>query len=238
MNKRQYKKKLQKEKNKPKVIRSKTIKRTEKEKEILREVAHIQTLGRKANYRLKAIEKLTGSKEHYAGKEFIARLKQLGFNTKSGYIAIGDKFLSSKKIRDLKMLEKLINNFLNTKMSTVKGIKEFNKTLNNSLQERYNFSFDQADKLLRLFSAEGTNNIYKYIDPSDLWIIAQEAEKDGTPSKEKFLRLVKRYYDYTNNLDFKETLEDFYYYLWGNTDEKYDHFSSNITVDDIPRNFM
>lgn len=219
----------------PKRIKSRRVVRSSEEIEIDRLVTRIQTLGRRTNYRLKSIEKFTGKKESYLGKELISRLNVLNIATKSGNVAIGEKTLKKLSKLQLEASVNLLEKFLNSKTSTIKGIKEQQAKLQTSLSRTFKLTHDEITTLIRMFTNESLNEIYKYIDPSELWAIVDEVQNSEKPNKEYFMEVVRRYYNYTNNLDFKDALERFAIYFWGSTAEKeqraYTDYEDNQNMD-------
>lgn len=217
-------------------IRSKKVIRTPEEREQLLLIASIQANGRKINYRLKQIEKEYGSKEIFANKEFLERARAFDMVTRSNYLKLGEKFLQSKNNTQLKMIDYLLKKHLKHKTSSKAGIKEVVNQLVSNIGRNFKFTADQISKLLEMFRNENLNQIYKHIDPSEFWAIVEEAEKDGTPSKERFLRLIEFYGYSTNNLDFKEALEGFYIYMWGSEKEEketmFNKYYSDVDPDD------
>ena len=104
-------------------IKSKRVIRTEEEKQKLRLVAEVQSKGRTANYRLTQIKKYFGdSTEHYAGKELVARLRNLGVVTPAGKVKLGEKFLNQLDVMTLKALVKALDKFLNSEYSKISCI--------------------------------------------------------------------------------------------------------------------
>lgn len=202
-------------------IKSKRVIRTEEEKQKLRLVAEVQSKGRTANYRLTQIKKYFGdSTEHYAGKDLVARLRNLGVVTPAGKVKLGDKFLNSLDIMTLKAIIKSLDKFLNSEYSKVSTMKRREEETKGMLETDYNFNAEEAEMLYEMLSNEAINEIYKYIDPSELWALVDDAKEMPGNEADNFLVVVKRYYDITNNIDFKKALYKFIYYFFGEASEE------------------
>lgn len=202
-------------------IKSKRVVRTEEEKQKLRLVAEIQSKGRTANYRLGQIKKYFGdSTEHYAGKDLVARLRNLGVVTPAGKVKLGDKFLNQLDIMTLKAIIKSLDKFLNSEYSKVSTMKRREEETKGMLETDYNFSLEEAEALYEMLSNEAINEIYKYISPSELWAMVEEAKEMPGNEADNFLVVVKRYYNLTNNIDFKKALYTFIYYFFGEASEE------------------
>jgi len=202
-------------------IKSKRVIRTEEEKKKLRLVAEVQSKGRTANYRLTQIKKYFGdSTEHYAGKELVARLRNLGFVTPAGKVKLGEKFLNQLDVMTLKALVKALDKFLNSEYSKVSVMKRRTEETKGMLETDYNFNAEEAEALYEMLSNESINEIYKYIDPSELWAMVDEAKEMPSNEADNFLVVVKRYYDITNNIDFKKALYTFIYYFFGEASDE------------------
>jgi hypothetical protein len=222
--------------SKHKRIKSKKIIRTPEERQQLLLIASIQSNGRRINYRLKEIEKEYGTREIFANKEFLERARAFDMLTPYNNLRLGEKFLKTKNNTQLKMIDYLLKKHLKHKTSNKAGIKEVIDQLVSNIGRNFKFTTDQISKLLEMFRNENLNLIYKHIDPSQFWAIVEEAEKDGIPTKERFLRLIEFYGYSTNNLDFKEALEGFYVYMWGSEKEEkekaFNKYYSDVNPDD------
>ena len=194
--------------------RSKRVIRTKEEKEYLRQIARIQSLANTTNYRIKAIEKKLGDKNHYAVKSFLPRAGVLGVLTKKNYVSLSEKRYKKMTLFELKNVERLLKNFLNTDTSKLSKIKEIENNQRNMFKDEYFMSDSEIETINEMWENESINEIYKYIPPSELWAIIKEvniSEKKGS-KKDKFLQIVKRYYDVTNNADFVNVLNKFINY--------------------------
>jgi hypothetical protein len=216
-----YREAKKKARQNKKRIKSKRVIRTEEEKQKLRLVAEVQSKGRTTNYRLTQIKNYFGdSTEHYAGKELVARLRNLGVVTPAGKVKLGEKFLNQLDVMTLKALIKALDKFLNSEYSKVSVMKRRSEETKGMLETEYNFSDYEAEMLYEMLSNEAINEIYKYIDPSALWAMIEEAKEMPGNEGDNFLVVVKRYYDITNNIDFKKTLYNFIYYFFGEASEE------------------
>ena len=136
-----------------------------------RKIQEIKMLAGKVNKRLSSIEKLVGRKESWAVKKLYDELesKQEIPLTKTGYISKDVKNLSDIQLTaELKALR----NFMNSKTSTVKGIKQIRKkqieTMKNVVDD---LDFNADD-----FTYEDAENLYDiWNDRRNRWV----AEKMG-----------------------------------------------------------
>lgn len=136
-----------------------------------RKIQEIKMLAGKVNKRLSSIEKLIGRKESWAVKKLYDELesKQEIPLTKTGYISKDVKNLSDIQLTaELKALR----NFMNSKTSTVKGIKQIRKkqieTMKNVVDD---LDFNADD-----FTYEDAENLYDiWNDRRNRWV----AEKMG-----------------------------------------------------------
>lgn len=243
MNKRQAKKQAKKQEsaNTNKRIKSRTVHRTVREKKKLRLVAEIQAKGAKANYRLKRLEQVFKTKEIYAGKRLVARGENLDILTSSKYIKLGEKFLNSLGIVELRAILKTIDSFLNSKTSTVQGIREVINNLRKNMGVNYNFTAKEIDLLIEMFENSAVEAMYEYFEPSELWDLVDEAKLKAGDSASNFRKIVYKYYLDTNNKEFKVDLENFITYMWGTQQEKEEmglNRASKMTASELKQHYQ
>lgn len=197
-------------------IKSKRVERTKEERQYLRQIAGIQALANTTNYRIKQIEKKFGNKEHYAVKNFLPRAELFDILTKNQLVTLSERRYKKMSLFDLKNVERLLKNFLNTDTSKISKIKEIENNQKEMFKNDYNFSDHEIETINEMWTNESINEMYKYIPPSDLWAIIQETNEssDKLNKKDSFLKIVKRYYDVTNSADFKKVLERFINYYF------------------------
>lgn len=146
-----------------------------------RTVKEIKFLADKVNKRMSAIEKLAGRKESWAVKELYRQLesKQGIPLTKSGYVSKDLKELSDEQlVAELKALR----NFMKSKTSTIKGIKEvrrkqietMKKVVDDSDFKASDFTFDDAEKLHEIWSDKRNRWFAENVGGSEYYQFIQE----------------------------------------------------------------
>lgn len=151
-----------------------------------RTVKEIKFLADKVNKRLSAIEKLTGRKESWAVKELYRQLesKQGIPLTSSGNISKDLKNLSDEQlVAELKALR----NFMKSKTSTIRGIKEvrrkqietMTKVVDDSRFNAGDFTYDDAEKLHEIWGDKRNRWFAEKMGGSEYYQFIQEF-KDTT----------------------------------------------------------
>lgn len=130
-------------------------------------------LQRRANQRLREIEKQGLTKASNAYRE----IEKQSFRKMLGVSADNIRFIVNKKMneRQLTIVEKKINDFLNAKTSTTKGIKNkyqkiFNKTISNKEFDRLAYVFDTGlwKELSEKFDSDTAYKTIQQIQSDDL----------------------------------------------------------------------
>ena len=123
--------------------------------------------------------------------------------TKKGYI----KFNKKLSVGQMKAILKATTNFLNSKTSTVQGVKEARQKIIDEYRLTQDLSYKQAESLYSFFESED----YKLTDEVKYEVqkIAITVAKQGRDD-EYFIERVKDYIDYGNDEDMKSQLVDIF----------------------------
>lgn len=132
--------------------------------------AEIKKLGKRANQRIVRLERQFG-KDKWAVKELRDKLDTIKLDawTETGRV----KYNKSMTIDQMRAVKKFLNNFLNAKTSTKKGIKETRQNQINAIRKRYNreidettFTYEDAENIYQIFESKDYDWIYEYFTPS------------------------------------------------------------------------
>lgn len=120
-------------------------------------------------------KKLVSYKGSFASKK-LSILDQYNENTNRITLRGNESY------QELIELDKATKNFLQSKTSTLSGIKEveqgIKENIGNKLDE-YDLTKDEIETLYNFFEDEDFNYIRKYIDPSDLWVFIESAKQSN-----------------------------------------------------------
>lgn len=117
----------------------------------------------------------------------------------------------------LNLVQRSVNEFLSpkTKTSTLTGIRQAKANMISGLQkslsstQEVELSDREMQALYRLVEDKDTRTTVEKIGASDLWKLLIDARVKKT-NKTDFLAKVKKYYNYSNDLDAKDDLSNFY----------------------------
>lgn len=109
----------------------------------------------------------------------------------------------------MKAVLKNLNNFLNSKTSTVKGIKQVMKKQQENLQTTFEVTPEESQTLYTFFSDRDFNYITQYISASDLFLLLQDAKEQGD-NESDWLERVSNYIDIGQDEDLKRALISIY----------------------------
>lgn len=142
---------------------------------------------------MKPSKRVRYSMDSWAGKKLQEKLSTVnGFNLK--------KFQLPKKIStsDLKAINKAFSNFLKSQTSTIKGIKNVEKSTKGSIKDLVsdidNIDNSDIETLYSFFGDKDFNYVTQYVDPSELMILLAESREEGGTSDD-FLRKIENYID-------------------------------------------
>lgn len=143
----------------------------------------------KANRRLLNLEKLTGKENSWAGRKLYDELSVQKLNawTSKNRVRIDESMTEDQ----LERVAYSVNKFLNTKMSTVRGVKKRAKSIKQSFKEGIGVSMEMAEKIYQAFEEDVIKWALRYIDASELWALINEAIETNMSRKrfeEEFLK--------------------------------------------------
>lgn len=174
--------------------------------------SELRLLVKRANQRLVRLERNFGV-DSWASKKLKARLstEKLGAFTFNNRIRL-NKSMSTTQLRAVK---KATEQFLNSKTSTVKGIKNIKhntvKKLKNTIESDYDVEFEdeEIESLYNILEDDDYSDIIDFIPPSDIWAIIAEAKAQNY-TVDTFINKVKHYIDYGNDTGIKNNLISLY----------------------------
>ena len=101
----------------------------------------------------------------------------------------------NESYQELIELDKATKKFLQSKTSTISGIKEVEKNIKQNIKNKmdeFDLSKSEIETLYNFFEDEDFNYIRKYIDPSDLWVFIESAKQENM-YVEDWINNVKNY---------------------------------------------
>lgn len=123
--------------------------------------------------------------------------------TEKGYI----KFNNKLSVGQMNAILKATNNFLNSKTSTVQGVKEARQKIIDEYRLTQDLSYKQAESLYSFFESDD----YKLSDEVKYEVQKIAIEMDKKNADEMFyLERVKQYIDYGNDENMKKQLIDIF----------------------------
>lgn len=167
----------------------------------------------KANQRIAKIEKVYG-KNAWAVKKLYNYLDTdyVQAITKSGRISLK----SHMSDIELRAVRKAVQKFLNSKTSTLRGIRSQIKRIKSSIKEKFDIDDKDAEVLYETFNEDLLQWLYQYIEPSDFFALVQEA-KEYEWSESRFINeLISisddlyRLIEELNDLDVRDKLKRIY----------------------------
>lgn len=119
--------------------------------------------------------------------------KKVNSLTPSGRVSVS----KNKTIGQMRATINAMDNFLNSKTSTIKGIKETRQNMIEGMRrslstENADLSFGDAEALYRIFDDREYSHLLDIVEPSDLFAFIQEAVEKKM-SKDKFIETVSNY---------------------------------------------
>lgn len=157
---------------------------------------------KKANQRLVRLEREFG-KESWASKKLRNKLDSelIGAWTDSSRI----KLNKSMNLTQLRAVAKATRQFLNSKTSTVSGVKKQIKAIKKGFQKSFDISEEEAEVIFEAMEEDIIQYAYRYIEPSEFWDVIEEA-KELNYSEEKFIDSFARHANIIPDDDLKEKL--------------------------------
>lgn len=167
----------------------------------------LKKLSKRANQRIVRLEREFG-KDTWATKKLRDRLatEPLQAWTKTGRVKVN----KSMTITQMKATIKATQQFLNSKTSTKRGIKQVRKTTIKNIAkslgtEEEDLSNDEAETLYNMLSDDYVSDILKYIPASDFWALIEDAKEQGD-TQEDFISRISDYIDFGNDVDMRNKL--------------------------------
>lgn len=162
------------------------------------------------NKRIKDISKEYGTRS-WSTKKLQDKLSISTLNAfKQGKVKISANTSNTQ----LKAINKALQTFLNSKTSTVKGIKQVMSSQQRNIRQNLgnmdmNLSKEESETLFSFFADNDFNNITNYMPPSDMWVLLQEA-KDKKMSLSNFGKQMSDYIDYGQDEDMIKSITNIY----------------------------
>lgn len=128
--------------------------------------------------------------------------------SKKLYDRIGTSYIKDNKVKitkdmnvaELRLVNKALTNFLNSKTSTIKGILEIEKQTKENISnivtdfDTEDISNEEVNTLYDFFNDSDFVDVTQYIPPSDLYVILTDAKRNND-SNEAFLKRIEKYID-------------------------------------------
>lgn len=168
----------------------------------------MRKLSKRANQRILRIERLTGMTNAFSIKQLQDYLSSKVLNawTKKGRVSSSKKFSEF----EMKAIIKATNEFLNSGVSTIKGIAEYR----NKLSQKEGIPLSIKDTNLLYQIKHNYTWIYDYFG-SDFWDLARESVKDNW-SQETFIdKVFSHIHDRTLDEELRRDLIELYEYTRG-----------------------
>lgn len=119
----------------------------------------------------------TTNVKDYRGTFASKKLEELdSFNKKANKIEL----TGNESKEELMEINKLTENFLKSKTSTIKGIEEVEKEIKNNMSARldeYDMTPSEIDSLYKLYDDKDFTALRKYLDPSELQALIMEVKE-------------------------------------------------------------
>lgn len=167
----------------------------------------LKKLSKRANQRIVRLEREFG-KDTWATKKLRDKLEAepLQAWSKTGRIKVN----KSMTITQMKATIKATQQFLNSKTSTKRGIKQVKKTTIKQLAKSLgtddeDLTNEEAEALYDMLSDDYVNDILKYIPASDFWALIEDAKEAGD-SQESFISRISDYIEFGNDVDMRNKL--------------------------------
>lgn len=167
----------------------------------------LKKLSKRANQRIVRLEREFG-KDTWATKKLRDRLatEPLQAWTKTGRVRVNKKMT----ITQMKATIKATQQFLNSKTSTKRGIKQVRKTTIKNLAkslgtEEEDLTNDEAETLYNMLSDDYVSDILKYIPASDFWALIEDAKEAGD-TQESFISRISNYIEFGNDVNMRNKL--------------------------------
>lgn len=167
----------------------------------------LKKLSKRANQRIVRLEKEFG-KDTWATKKLRNKLEAepLQAWSKTGRVKVNKSMTTTQ----MKATIKATQQFLNSKTSTKRGIKQVKKTTIKQLAKSLgtddeDLTNEEAEALYDMLSDDYVTDILKYIPASDFWALIEDAKEAGD-SQESFISRISDYIEFGNDVDMRNKL--------------------------------
>lgn len=167
----------------------------------------LKKLSKRANQRIVRLEREFG-KDTWATKKLRDKLATgpLQAWSKTGRVKVNKSMTTTQ----MKATIKATQQFLNSKTSTKRGIKQVKKTTIKQLAKSLgtddeDLTNEEAEALYDMLSDDYVTDILKYIPASDFWALIEDAKEAGD-SQESFISRISDYIEFGNDVDMRNKL--------------------------------
>ena len=167
----------------------------------------LKKLSKRANQRIVRLEREFG-KDTWATKKLRDKLaaEPLQAWSKTGRVKVNKSMTTTQ----MKATIKATQQFLNSKTSTKRGIKQVKKTTIKQLAKSLgtddeDLTNEEAEALYDMLSDDYVTDILKYIPASDFWALIEDAKEAGE-SQESFISRISDYIEFGNDVDMRNKL--------------------------------
>lgn len=167
----------------------------------------LKKLSKRANQRIVRLEREFG-KDTWAAKKLRDKLatEPLQAWTKTGRVKVNKSMTTTQ----MKATIKATQQFLNSKTSTKRGIKQVKKTTIKQLAKSLgtddeDLTNEEAETLYDMLSDDYVTDILKYIPASNFWALIEDAKEAGD-SQESFISRISDYIEFGNDVDMRNKL--------------------------------
>lgn len=167
----------------------------------------LKKLSKRANQRIVRLEREFG-KDTWATKKLRDKLatEPLQAWSKTGRVKVNKSMTTTQ----MKATIKATQQFLNSKTSTKRGIKQVKKTTIKQLAKSLgtddeDLTNEEAEALYDMLSDDYVTDILKYIPASDFWALIEDAKEVGD-SQESFISRISDYIEFGNDVDMRNKL--------------------------------
>jgi hypothetical protein len=167
----------------------------------------LKKLSKRANQRIVRLEREFG-KDTWATKKLRDKLatEPLQAWSKTGRVKVNKSMTTTQ----MKATIKATQQFLNSKTSTKRGIKQVKKTTIKQLAKSLgtddeDLTNEEAEALYDMLSDDYVTDILKYIPASDFWALIEDAKEAGD-SQESFISRISDYIEFGNDIDMRNKL--------------------------------
>lgn len=171
----------------------------------------LKKLSKTANQRILEVERRYGERS-WAVKKLSERLEvqNLQALSSTGRIKVSKGYSEVQ----MKAIIKATKQFLKSETSTLRGIKKTTQQLKKNIRktvasDEIEISDEDIETLYGIFDDDDISWLLKYIPPSDLWILLQDA-KESQDTYDDFLTRIEKYIEIENDVSIALRLRRIY----------------------------